>query len=104
MNGGPWQCLNSGCRQWNMPSRSYCYACSAPHAAVRMQDDALTSFAEVNPSAFARATLAQVKARPGFYECPHGRAVGFCPLGCDVPHVEHGFEFIDDLPRISKHE
>lgn len=62
-----------------------------------MKDDILTSLAEVDPSAFVRATLAQVKARPGFYDCPHGRALGFCPFGCDVQHVEHGFELFPNV-------
>ncbi len=47
----------------------------------------------------ARAAVAAYKtgtATPGKTDCPHGRAVGFCPLGCNVPAVEHGFELLHE--------
>ena len=46
----------------------------------------------------AKAAVAAYKAAttpPGKTDCPHGRAFGFCPLGCDVAKdVTHGFVFL----------
>jgi hypothetical protein len=30
--------------------------------------------------------------KPGAKDCPHGRALGFCPHGCDVPYVDYSGE------------
>jgi hypothetical protein len=64
MSGEPWKCAMFGCYQWNMAHRSNCYQCGGPKPAGVLE-------------------------RPGAFDCPHGRAVGFCPHGCNVPTIDY---------------